>query len=35
LRFAEFGAMLLLIDAMAGLLVAPLGYVHAAGKRAC
>jgi MFS family permease len=28
LRFAEFGAMLLLIDAIAGLLVAPLGYVH-------
>jgi MFS family permease len=30
LRFAEFGTMLLLIDAIAGLLVAPLGYVHAA-----
>lgn len=30
LRFAGFGAMLLLIDAVAGLLVAPLGYVHAA-----
>lgn len=30
LRFAGFGAMLLLIDAVAGVLVAPLGYVHAA-----
>jgi MFS family permease len=30
LRFAEFGTMLLLIDAVAGVLVAPLGYVHLA-----
>jgi MFS family permease len=30
LRFAEFGTMLLLIDALAGLLVAPLGFVHVA-----
>jgi len=28
LRFAGFGTMLLLIDAFAGVLVAPLGYVH-------
>ncbi|MYM23938.1 MFS transporter [Duganella sp. FT135W] len=30
LRFAEFGTMLLLVDAIAGVLVAPLGFVHAA-----
>ena len=30
LRFAGFGTMLLLIDAVAGVLVAPLGYVHVA-----
>jgi MFS family permease len=29
LRFAEFGVMILLVDAVAGLLVAPLGLVHA------
>ena len=29
LRFASFGATILLIDALAGLLVAPLGAVHA------
>ena len=28
LRFAGFGTMLLLVDAVAGVLVAPLGYVH-------
>ncbi len=29
LRFAEFGVMILLVDGVAGLLVAPLGIVHA------
>jgi MFS family permease len=29
LRFAEFGVMILLVDGVAGLLVAPLGLVHA------
>ncbi|TFW17114.1 MFS transporter [Duganella callida] len=30
LRFATFGAMILLVDALAGLLLMPLGLVHAA-----
>ena len=34
LRFASFGAMLLLIDGVAGLLVMPLGAVHAAWQAA-
>jgi hypothetical protein len=28
LRFARFGATILLVDALAGLLVAPLGFIH-------
>jgi len=34
LRFASFGAMLLLIDGVAGLLLMPLGAVHAAWQAA-
>jgi MFS family permease len=34
LRFTTFGTMLLLVDAVAGLLVAPLGAVHAAWQAA-
>jgi MFS family permease len=34
LRFASFGVMILLMDAVAGLLVAPLGLVHAAWQAA-
>jgi MFS family permease len=34
LRFAEFGVMILLVDGIAGLLLAPLGMVHAAWQAA-
>jgi MFS family permease len=34
LRFASFGAMILLVDACAGVLLAPLGLVHAAWQAA-
>jgi MFS family permease len=34
LRFASFGTMILLVDALAGLLVMPLGAVHAAWQAA-
>lgn len=34
LRFAAFGTMLLLVDAIAGLLLAPLGFVHAVWQAA-
>ncbi|MHA4870724.1 MFS transporter [Duganella sp. PWIR1] len=34
LRFAEFGVMILLVDGIAGVLLAPLGLVHAAWQAA-